>query len=98
MTDAGARQIERARTAQPARTDDRNVGIAQFRDPETGEMLWINTSSKKARTAYKAAALQRAALTRTMFKRSGVDFAEILTHEDYVRKLMGLFQRRIAAA
>ena len=75
-----------------------NVGIAQFRDPETGEMLWINTSSKKARTAYKAAALQRAALTRTMFKRSGVDFAEILTHEDYVRKLMGLFQRRIAAA
>lgn len=71
-----------------------NMGIVKFEDNETGTTKWINTSSKKARVKYKANALKRTAELYETFKRSGVDFATIVTQKPYIIPLMNLFKRR----
>jgi uncharacterized protein (DUF58 family) len=71
-----------------------DVGLVRFFDPETGEDRWVNTSSKKVRTHYKAENLAFQKNLEDTFKKSGVDFTTILTHENYVKPLMNLFKRR----
>jgi uncharacterized protein (DUF58 family) len=71
-----------------------NLGLVPMRDEETGELQWINTASKEVRTAYKAAALKRNDELNNTFKKSGVDFTSIGTHESYVKPLMTLFKKR----
>ncbi len=71
-----------------------NVGIVKFEDAETGKTKWINTSNKKTRVKYKANALKRTAELYETFKRSGVDFATIVTQKPYIIPLMNLFKRR----
>ena len=71
-----------------------DLGLIPVKDEETGELQWINTSSKDVRNAYKAAGLRRNAQVSDTFKRSGVDFTSIGTHESYVKPLMTLFKKR----
>jgi uncharacterized protein (DUF58 family) len=71
-----------------------NLGLVPMRDEESGELVWINTSDKHVRNTYKAAALARNKKLTDTFKRSGVDFTSIATHEPYVQPLMTLFKKR----
>ncbi|WP_256004391.1 DUF58 domain-containing protein [Pedobacter deserti] len=71
-----------------------DLGLIPMQDEETGEVAWVNTSDKKVRQAFKAAALERNGRLENVFKRSGVDFARIGTHESYVKPLMALFKKR----
>jgi uncharacterized protein (DUF58 family) len=71
-----------------------NLGLIPVKDEETGEIAWINTGDKKVRDAYKIAALKRNALVKDVFSKSGVDAADIGTHESYVKPLMTLFKKR----
>jgi uncharacterized protein (DUF58 family) len=71
-----------------------DLGLIPVKDEETGELQWINTGSKEVRNAYKAAALKRNARVKDTFKKSGVDFTNIGTHESYVKPLMTLFKQR----
>jgi uncharacterized protein (DUF58 family) len=71
-----------------------NLGLIPVKDEETGELQWINTGSKDVRNAYKAAALRRNGLLKGTFRKSGVDFTSIGTHESYVKPLMTLFKKR----
>ena len=71
-----------------------NLGLIPMRDEETGELQWINTGDKTVRLAYKTAALKRGAALSDTFKKSGVDFTSIGTHESYVKPLMTLFKKR----
>jgi uncharacterized protein (DUF58 family) len=71
-----------------------NVGMVQFQDPETGELRWVNTSSKKVRQAYREAAEQRQFKADTALKRAGVDSASIATDESYIKPLRNLFSKR----
>jgi uncharacterized protein (DUF58 family) len=71
-----------------------NMGLIPVRDEETGEIQWVNTADKDVRNAYKADALRRNAGLKETFKRSGVDFGDIGTHESYVKPLMTLFKKR----
>jgi uncharacterized protein (DUF58 family) len=71
-----------------------NLGLIPMLDEETGELKWINTADKAVRTAYKASALQRIGELGNTFKKSGVDFTSIGTHESYVKPLMTLFKKR----
>ena len=72
-----------------------NVGVLPVQDIETGETNWINTSSKKVRQRYTDIAVSRKESLHELFKKSGVDFAEIATNDDYVKKLMQMFNKRI---
>ena len=70
------------------------IGIAKFKDLETGETKWVNTSSKKTRRKYKEQAAERDEAIRKLFRKSKTDFAEIFTDEGYIKPLMNLFKKR----
>ena len=71
-----------------------DVGLVRFKDLETGNDLWIDTSSKKVRQAYaKDWYLQQQKLS-SVTMRSNVDLVSVSTDEDYVKSLLGLFRKR----
>ena len=73
-----------------------NVGILPVKDIESGATNWINTSSRTVRSQYEQRAVERKLLLHEMFKKSGVDFVEIATNDDYVKKLMKMFSKRMS--
>ena len=71
------------------------IGLAQFNDLESGETVWVNTSSKRARSIYKKRQDKFDENVKQTFRRLNVDYAELKTNEDYIKPLMNLFERRI---
>ena len=71
-----------------------NMGFVLFEDAETGTKQWVNTGNKKHQLKYKNNALSREHHTIEVFKKAGVDFANINIDEGYIRPLMNLFKRR----
>ncbi len=71
-----------------------NVGLARFRDLETGATKWVNTSSEKVRKAYSRWWYQSQQSMNELMRKNRIDFASIPTDEDYVTALMGLFTRK----
>lgn len=71
-----------------------SMGLILWVDAETGEERWVNTSSAEFQRNFKVAGLRRDDELKSIFRRSGVDFATIGTHESYVKPLMNLFKRR----
>jgi len=70
------------------------LGLLDLEDPETGECVVVDTSSRDFRTAFSAlAAGRRAALDRA-FRRSQVDVIDIETGEPYLKPLIRFFQER----
>jgi len=57
-----------------------DVGMAQFLDPETGVVRWINTGSARTRNQFAKAAARRADNAVQACKKAGVDMASIATH------------------
>ncbi|MNY05023.1 hypothetical protein D3C86_1377270 [compost metagenome] len=73
-----------------------DLGLIPLKDEETGQVEWVNTGDKKVRQAFKAAALERNGRLEDLFRKSGVDFTRIGTHESYIKPLMTLFKKREA--
>ena len=71
-----------------------DLGLIPVRDEESGQLMWVNTSDKDVRAAFKTEANKRNAILKDAFSRSGVDAASIGTHEPYVKPLMNLFKKR----
>ena len=70
------------------------IGMIKLKDAETGEYVWIDSSSSKIRQQYSQWWQKNAARLDAMFKKGGVDYVFINTNEDYVKSLMTLFKRR----
>jgi uncharacterized protein (DUF58 family) len=73
-----------------------NLGLIPVKDEETGQIEWVNTSDKQVRHAFKTAALERNGRLEDQFRKSGVDFTKIGTHQSYIKPLMTLFKKREA--
>ncbi len=71
-----------------------DLGLIPVKDEESGQIIWVNTGDKRVRDAFKIDALRRKAWLRDVFSKSGVDTADIGTHESYVKPLMTLFKKR----
>lgn len=71
-----------------------NVGMVQLKDAETGDIIWVDTSSKEVRNHFAKNAKYFANKLQDIVKKSGVDMAEITTGEDYVIPLMKMFKKR----
>ena len=69
-----------------------DLGLIPVKDEETGLVTWVNTGDKKVREAFVWDALKRNARLKEVFSRSGVDAADIGTHQSYVKPLMTLFK------
>ena len=74
-----------------------DVGLIRICDMETGTDMWIDTSSKNARSNYAKAWYARQQKLAATTAKSGVDLASVTTDEDFVKYLLGLFRRRAVA-
>ncbi len=70
------------------------VGIMKLKDAETGQYLWVDTSDPNVRGYYSNWWEQHNTLLDNAFTKTGVDYTNINTREDYVRSLMTLFKKR----
>lgn len=71
-----------------------DVGILKIKDLETGREQWLDTSSSRVRQAHNKWWYERQQQTTEIMHRCRVDMASVATDEDYVKALMGLFQKR----
>lgn len=71
-----------------------DIGFIRLRDPETGHEKWVDTSPAFNRSKYSFWWHQKTTDIINTFRKSGVDFAEIATDDDYVKPLLNLFRRR----
>ena len=71
-----------------------DVGLMRVKDAESGQEMYIDTSSKKLRQAHTRYWLEREENLRQTFAKSNVDWASVATDEDYVKAMMGLFSQR----
>ncbi len=71
-----------------------NVGLAYFKDAETGEYRWVDTSLRKVRAKYSDWWKKQYAQSSTTFKKAQVDCVDIKTGQDYVKPLISLFKKR----
>jgi len=71
-----------------------NLGLIPVKDEESGEVLWVNTADENVRMAFQRDATIRNSRLKIVFSKSGVDIADIGTHESYIKPLMTLFKKR----
>ena len=71
-----------------------NLGMVQMEDEETGELMLINTSSKKVRSNYSDYYNEKVAYYKESFTKSGAGVINCRIDESYVKKLLGYFKRR----
>ena len=71
-----------------------DVGLIRVTDIESGQDMWLDTSSKRVRTMYEKEWYSRQQHLSNIVAKSGVDLASIATDEDFVRALLALFKKR----
>ena len=70
------------------------VGLVKFKDGETGQERWVDTSSRAWREAYRQMITNESLALNRLFTMQGIDNTLIYTDEDYVKPLMQLFKKR----
>ncbi len=71
-----------------------NLGMVEMQDEETGELMLVNTSSKKVRDNYQHYYRDRVEYFKDSFAKSGAGVIDCRVDESYVKKLLGYFKRR----
>ena len=71
-----------------------NVGMLRSVDPETGALVFLDTSSRKVRDQYQDWYESNFEYYNKTFNRYRSDHLSIATGEDYVKKLLKFFKRR----
>ena len=71
-----------------------NLGLIRAKDPETGKMLWLDTSNQNVRDNYHRWWFEKQTKLAEMFKKTSVDVVNIRTDEPYIMPLMNFFKRR----
>ena len=71
-----------------------NLGMVQMQDEESGELVLVNTSSKKMRMKYSAYYNEKVDFFKNTFTKSGAGTIDCRVDESYVKKLLGYFKRR----
>ena len=71
-----------------------NVGIIEMRDAESGETVWVDSSSAAVRDYFATQWDERSAEMEALLKHNRIDTAEVSTDADYVAELIKLFKQR----
>ena len=66
----------------------------QLVDAETGEVIWVDTSSAAVRKTYNQWWSDAQNSLATAFAKARVDWVSVATNEDYVKPLIELFKHR----
>ena len=70
------------------------IGLVKFRDAETGEEVYVDTSSPKVQAHQREWWKAQVARLNEIFNKSRVDSVSISTEQDYVKALLNLFAKR----
>lgn len=70
------------------------LGLLQIKDPESGKVKWIDSSSSRVRNQYKSWWQERKYKLISDLKRSNVDFIDVMTNESYILPLQNFFKKR----
>lgn len=71
-----------------------SVGMIKLKDAETGEYLWVDSSSRRVREIYRRHWRDKNKQLDSLLKKTGLDYVNISTREDYVKSLVALFKKR----
>ncbi|UOK43070.1 MULTISPECIES: DUF58 domain-containing protein [Flavobacterium] len=71
-----------------------NIGMVPMEDAETGEIMLVNTNSKKVRMEYEKNYLDNVKYFNETFSRCGSGVVSTRVDESYVTKLLGYFKSR----
>lgn len=82
------------RVSDPRELDIPPIGLVPFEDPETGEVVFVDTFSKEFRTNYEKTIQGFREQTEEMFRQLKIDFVNIETDKPYLDSLIQLFRRR----
>jgi len=71
-----------------------NVGLIEIQDPETGELVLLDTASKGVREGFRAQATQEQAELAETFRRYKVDSMFLSTDRPYIDDIREFFHKR----
>lgn len=71
-----------------------DVGLVEMTDSESGQRVWVDTSSRRVREHYARHWQERHEKMDKVLSRARIDHADVTTEEDYVKELIKLFKRR----
>lgn len=91
---AGKHDITGIRVFDKHEVEIPNIGMVQMQDEETGELLLVNTASKKVRSDYSRFYNDKVEYYKDAFTKSGAGTIDCRVDESYVKKLLGYFKRR----
>ncbi len=71
-----------------------NVGVIRTKDPETGDQVFLDTSSRRVREEYNAWYEGNYEYFDKIFNKNKADHVSIATGEDYIKSLLQFFKKR----
>lgn len=71
-----------------------DVGHTLLRNAETGQQIWVNTSSARWRYTYAEGMKQKVKKTKEDFEKASAAFIDLATGDDYTRNLYYYFQKK----
>lgn len=71
-----------------------DVGLVRVKDAESGEEMWVDTSSKAVREHYNKWSIGVFNQSKALFNKFKVDSVSISTDQDYVKGLITFFKQR----
>ena len=91
---SGKHDVTGIRVYDKREEDIPNLGLVQMQDEETGEVMLVNTSSKKVRLNYGKFYQEKVEYFKESFNKSGAGTIDCRVDESYVKKMLGYFKRR----
>ena len=80
--------------SDPAERELPDVGLVELEDPETGELVLVDTSSAAVRRRFAAQAAEENEELKRFFLKTGIDTLAIDTARPYIDEVRALFKRR----
>ena len=71
-----------------------NLGIIPIHNPETNQITWLDTSSRRIRKSYEKETIKWEGELLQFFKKIGLDNTVIHTEGSYIKPLRSLFKKR----
>ncbi|MBQ4503255.1 MAG: DUF58 domain-containing protein [Alistipes sp.] len=71
-----------------------NVGIIEMKDAESGQKVWVDSSSAAVREYFAARWAKREQSMDNLLKHNRIDTCDVSTDADYVAELIKLFKQR----
>ncbi len=78
----------------PVERDLPKLGLLEIQDPESGEVMLIDSSSKTFREAYSAAQKKKYEEREKEFRKSQIERINVVNNEQFVDPLIAYFRQK----